>query len=744
MKPGRTFRALSDSAQSLFWGSLVVLALLLVGSSWAASASADPVSSFPLQSLPTRPSPSKPKPKPPSQPSEPATPIHEPPTPTPTAPSSTPTPTPNVDLTFEELGYDTFRLSESESRWIHLYLPRNLIPDNDASYLALTIRRTVPEPDEQAIIRVMLNNTPLAVIALSQGDAEPSTYQFYLKNTPLAPGRNRLFIAVDAGEGGKVGGARVDTTVYGSSLFHLEYSLTQYAPDLALYPIPFFERSFEREPVYVILPDKPSVSDLSAAATIAAGLGKASIGEIRLLSALDTQISADIRNNHHLIVIGKSGANRFLDQVNLPLRLDDPAVSEQQGVMQELVSPWNPLRMILVVTGRSDEGVSKASLALNRTGHLAAMRGPVSIVQTVLSPRRSEGLRRDAQFTVADLGYEDEVVYGTRPHTLDYQFHMPLGWALVGEPQCRLYFDHAEIASPTDSVMDAYFNDVLIDSVHLDESNVRGGALVLSLPSWLIRPGRNVIHLSIKMNLDDEDTGLFLDAKDLWTAVYSRSFFHLSLVPQDMELSLGLFPYPFDKRPNLSGLHLVLPDRPQQMDYDAMLKLAAGLGAADRGSFLALSATTADLLTQEDRHDKDLIVIGRPSVHSLIAELNDILPQPFESGSDLLSPGPTSGTIVQEPARGIGIIEEIAAPWDSNRTILLLTGTTDEGVSLAGATLLSQIDRSDVLTGNLVLVDKVTGIHSFDTRARPSVQENQVMEPHTSETLLIQLGERWW
>jgi hypothetical protein len=53
--------------------------------------------------------------------------------------------------------------------------------------------------------------------------------------------------------------------------------------DLALYPVPFFERPLEYPPVYFVLPDNPSTTDLSAAATIAAGLGKSSNGEIRWL-----------------------------------------------------------------------------------------------------------------------------------------------------------------------------------------------------------------------------------------------------------------------------------------------------------------------------------------------------------------------------------------------------------------------------------------------------------------------------
>jgi hypothetical protein len=342
---------------------------------------------------------------------------------------------------------------------------------------------------------------------------------------------------------------------------------------------------------------------------------------------------------------------------------------------------------------------------------------------------------------MADLGYEDEVVYGTSPHRVTYRFDMPLGWTATEDPRFTLYFGHARAASPTDSSMEVYLNDIPVDSVLLDESNASEGTLEVSLPSWLIRSGRNEIRISVEMNLDDEDKCLFLDSGHLWTAMYSHSYVHLPYVSQDVEPSLDLFPYPFNKTPNLGGLLLIFPDRPREFDYDLMVKTAVGLGAADRGDSLALNVTTADLVTQEDRQDKDLLLIGRPSAHALIAELNDRLPQPFEPGSDLPSPRLESVVFVQDPARDIGLIEELAAPWNPERTILVLTGTTDEGVALAATMLLSQ---GRALAGDVALVEESVGFQTFDTRHLLSTPEMEIERPDANQARLIQLGERWW
>jgi hypothetical protein len=507
--------------------------------------------------------------------------------------------------------------------------------------------------------------------------------------------------------------------------------------DLALYPVPFFEYP----PVYFVLPENPSTTDLSAAATIAAGLGKFSNGEIRLASALDTQITAEIRDNHHLIVVGRQGTNRFLDQLDLPLGLDDHTLSADQGVIQELVSPWNPMRIILVVTSQSDDGLSKASQALNREAHLLSMRGTVAIVQSVSPPEPAESHRPDVDFTLADLGYEEKVAYGVGSHTLDYHFSVPMGFAAKEDARLDLHFGHAEIASPTNSSLDVRFNGIPIASALLDERNASGGILKVTLPARLIRSGHNLVRISIAMNPNHQDQGSVVDAGQLWTAIYDHSSLHLPLTSQDVEPSLDLLLYPFNKRPSLRGLLLVLPDRAGLFEYDLMLQVAAGLGAADRGDYLALKVTIADLVSQQDQQDQDFFLMGRPSAHSLIAELNDSLPQPFEPGSDVLHPLFDPVIYVQDPSRDIGLIEELAAPWNSERTILVLTGTSDEGVVLASTVLFSQ---SNALAGNVAFVEESVGVRALDTHSLPSTPPSRAEGPDVDQALLIQLGERWW
>lgn len=648
------------------------------------------------------------------------------------------------DLTFADLGYEPRILSYTGSGGTYyLYLPHNLILREEGNYLELVIEHTPPVPDKLSTLSVTLNKTPLAVITLTEENAEPTPLRFDLTTSPFVAGRNTLFVELDTGTRCGVRGARVDVGISDRSLFHLEYDLVPYPPDLALYPLPFYESSFDPQTVYFVLPDEPSAADLSAAATVSAGLGKLSGGQVRLASVRDSQLTAEIRDRHHLIVVGKRGTNKLLAQLDLPLSLDESNMSKEQGVIQGLASPWNRLRMILVVSGLSDEGVSKASLALNRESHFLGMRGPVSLVEAIQPPPAPKSRPRDIDLTLASLDHEDEVVCGTAPNTLRYDFYMPLGWSMTEGPRFVLSFSHSEVIDPRNSSLDVDLNEVPVGSVLLGEENVSDGLLEVKLPAWQIRAGHNRIHVSVEMNLAEEDKCLFMDSCHLWTVIHSNSYIHLPFTSQQVQPSLALFPYPFNQRPDLDDLLLVVPDDPQAEDLDGMLRLAAMLGAATRGDYLTVSAVPASEVSEAMRQGRHLIVLGRPTANTLIQELNEWLPQPFEDGTDLLRPQIDSVVFVQDPERDAGLIEELASPWNPEQTVLVLTGTTGKGVSLAYEALLS---RADELAGNVAVTEELTGtIHTHETRSLTPTPGTQALEKAgVDSTLLSQLGEWWW
>lgn len=659
------------------------------------------------------------------------------------------------DLSFLDLGYDPETIAGNDRRRsldYFLYLPANF-SINEGSYLQLMIGHAPPIPDKLTTLGVEFNQIPQAVITLDESNAEPTPYQFELSDV-LAPGRNNLELNLDAGDICDDKGARVDTIIYNDSYFHLEYNQVQYEPDLALYPLPFFENTFQSNTLYFVFPDEFSTVDLSAAATLTAGLSKFSGGNIDVAAISASELTDEIRTQHHLVIIGRPDTNELLAELDLPVSIDASTFSETQGIVQEMVSPWNPYKMVLVVSGLSDAGVLKASQALNRQINFLGMRGPIAIVQEVLPPPENAGGAQDLDLTLSALGYEDEVIHGLLPQSMRFNFQVPLAWSLLDEPEFVLSFSHAELIDPELSSLNILFNDTPLQGVLLNEENAHDGVLEAPLPAWKIKPGRNELVVSVEMKLRGQaqlDACQLLNSPQAWTTLFSNSYLHLPVSPEQVEPDLALFPYPFTQRPNLDELIVVLPDQPQTSDLTAMLRLAKLLGNITRGEYLSMEVRTAleldSIIQNEDKH---IIALGHYNNSTLVGELNESLPQPFDNDGKTLRPGLDSVILVQDPNRTAGVIELLPLPWNRDRTGLILSGTNDEGVTLAYETLFS---RRGQLSGNLAVTESLTGtIHTSIIRQSTDEAAAFGPEPVKIEPSLAgrdrermaDLGERWW
>jgi uncharacterized repeat protein (TIGR01451 family) len=105
-----------------------------------------------------------------------------------------------------------------------------------------------------------------------------------------------------------------------------------------------------------------------------------------------------------------------LDQENYFFVYDGRAVAEGDGLVQEILSPWNENRAVLIITGLSDEAVRKASQAMSSETRFPGMNGPLALVQSALTRAEiNEATPPVVEMTLADLGYSDQVVRGGGP-----------------------------------------------------------------------------------------------------------------------------------------------------------------------------------------------------------------------------------------------------------------------------------------------------------------------------------------
>lgn len=390
------------------------------------------------------------------------------------------------------------------------------------------------------------------------------------------------------------------------------------------------------------------------------------------------------------------------------------AVAEGDGIVQEIVSPWDENRAILMITGLNDEAVRKASQAMSSETRFPGMKGPVALVRDALSPAELSAVAaRKEAFTLADLGYGDRTIQGQFEAELDYFFTIPYGWQLTDAATIDLYFNHSQLINYKDSGLTVSINRRPIASSGLSDETANKGHIKISLADAPIRSAGASNRLTIQVAMSLADQCLKPNSNILWFVVEDSS--KISLAPEDisnLRLDLDDFPNPFQTNLTLSNLLFALPSAPTVDEAEIALNLAASLGNSARGKTIVPAAMLGNDLPAEGLEGYQIIAIGRPTHQPLIQQVNAQLPQPFLPDSDEIDQRLDNVIFRLPPNIDLGYIQLIPSPWKEDRAFLAVTGTSDSGVERAARTLI--INPSN-LRGNLALVtsDK---LNSIDTR----------------------------
>ncbi|GIK41927.1 MAG: hypothetical protein BroJett011_57600 [Chloroflexota bacterium] len=395
---------------------------------------------------------------------------------------------------------------------------------------------------------------------------------------------------------------------------------------------------------------------------------------------------------------------------------NDRAVAEGDGIIQEIISPWNENRAILIITGLTHEAVQKASQAMSSETRFPGMNTTVALVRKALSlPEINQTDTPQVEMTLADLGYPDRFLRGQSQQLVEYYFTVPFGWQLSDEAAIDLYFYHSQLMDYQESGLTVSLNRQPVASVVLNDETASDGHLRIKLKDTNIQPGQN--RLSVQVNLSLPGQCIDPASDQIWFVIKSTS--RISLAHDEapgLLLDLDYFPIPFQTNQSLSNLLFALPDDPTLDEWGTTLRLAASLGSSAAGKTLIPAATFGSDLPGKVLANYQILAIGRPSRNTLIQEVNSQLPQPFLPGSDEIKQQLDDVIFRLAPDIDLGYIQLLASPWNQEQAFLAVTGTTNEGVKQAVSTLAS---RPWTLKGNLALV-RDNRVNTIDTRGLTS------------------------
>jgi len=581
--------------------------------------------------------------------------------------------------------------------------------------MRISFNSTVPFEDSQVVsgglMTVRFNNVTVDILSLTQiGDGS-----FRLSIPPAAleskrdDGRMELTLLLDAGFSCDFDQQMI-VIVQPTSYLNLPHQSVAPDTNLVNFPSPIYQDSVFHDSALVVIPDQPSSAELQSMLTVAAGLGNITNNKLALELLTASQITPEQLSNNHLILIGRAGSLPFRDELELPLPADDAGFqiangSQDDGVIEMVNSAWSTAHAVLVISGNTDSGVVKAAQALS-TSVLRPNRLPnLAIIDTVQS--RPLPSTQPVDQTLADLGYETELIEGRGLSLLSYDFYIPPGWTVASDAYFDLIFTHSALLNFDRSGLVVSLNNSPIGSALLTDvtaSNAKNQILI-DLPASEIVPGINT--LDIEADLLPIDNCSTPNLQGLWATIWEDSLLHLPLLLTPIDptsaFDLSAFPAPYAFDTTLSNTSFVLPHNDPDT-WSAAVRISQYLGDQGNPPVVTLKAFYGDELPESVRTNDNLLIIGRATQLPIVTEINDSLPAPFIENSDIAQENGMQVVFRFPPETPLGYLQLLTSPWNNERVVIAALGNTTQGVKWSGSALIDSPMRSQI-AGNFAVIN---------------------------------------
>lgn len=577
------------------------------------------------------------------------------------------------------------------------------------------------------LLTVQLNSITVDILSLTQVGEES-----YRLSIPVAAldsarddGRMELTLLLDASFSCDYDQQMI-VIVHPTSYLNLPHQSVAPENNLVNFPSPIYQDSVFPESATIVIPDQPSSAELQSVLTVAAGLGNVTKNSLALDLTTASEVTSEQLANNHLILIGKSQVLPLRDELELPLSIGNAGFqmtdgNQDDGVIALVNSAWNTSHAVLVVSGNTDAGVVKAAQALS-TSVLRPNRLPnLAIIDTVQS-RPLPSIQPTDQ-TLADLGYETELIEGRGLVTLSYEFYIPPGWTIANDAFFQLVYAHSALLNSDRSGLVILLNGAPISSVQLTDATASNtkNQITIELPASEVVPGINTIEIEADLLPIDNCSTPNLQA--LWTTIWSDSVLHLPLLLAPVDpistFDLAAFPSPFTFDPVFSDTAFVLPRNDLDV-WHAAVRIAQYLGDQGSAPVVMLTSFYGDEVSEDEHANYNFLIFGRATQLPIVNELNDRLPAPFNENSDIAQENNMQVIFRFPPETPQGYLQLLISPWNNERVILAALGNTAQGVKWSSSALIDAPMRSQI-AGNFAVINDQQVI-ATDTRL-PSLNQ---------------------
>lgn len=553
-----------------------------------------------------------------------------------------------------------------------------------------------------ANIIVEFNNVLIGSVTVNQSGSY--VQEFFIPSealvSPRLDGRHAITVTLDAQLGCNYN-LNTFVTIKLPSVVDLFYQQGTPALNLSRLPAPFyFDNSIVNDSALVVVSNHPEPAELQAALNVMAGLGAMidNVYNIQLITY--NSLTADAFGQSHLIFVGLPDRFDILSNVNFKSPIVNgkfSEASENEGVLQLALSPWNPSKAILLVSGNSIDALSKAAYALS-AGNILIYQDPefayVSNVQFVDSD-----IPLVEQFTLEDIGYATLTLEGIGGQSEEFTFYVSKSQIVSADAYFEIIYNHSDMEDYAASAFSLYLNGNVFFTKLLSEETEQVTNLKVRIPPGFLRQGENTLELNVDLLVGQGcDAGSFVEP---WFTIFNQSLFFIpaseSSITQTLLRDLKFYPDLFTVSSDLSGIAFVVSEtRPNTWQTAAQLSYT--IGQVAQPAISNLQVTYGDAVSEDIRQNRSMIVIGKPSDLPFLEEINNFLPAPFDLTTNTASEKQLAISYKIPEGQSVGYLELLQSPFNAENTILFVSGNSDLGVQLAGDTLILE-DLQDQLAG---------------------------------------------
>jgi cellulose synthase operon protein B len=235
-----------------------------------------------------------------------------------------------------------------------------------------------------SLIEVKLDGVALIGKRLSSIDGEnKQTLKIALPETLIKPtSKIQVDFRLDARERrscSRVTDQQLWGTLHTDTSFNIKRSNAFSLPDLKLLQYGFpFAAPQDLSSTAIVLPKEPTVGDLTTLLEFAARLGRLSkANSVQLSVYTIDSFPKDLRDKRHLVAIGTQktfpfpealtvGDFALRDLARQRVKSEIQPSPDNDGVVKEIISPWNKERVLLALTSQTEQGLEQVQSLLRQ------------------------------------------------------------------------------------------------------------------------------------------------------------------------------------------------------------------------------------------------------------------------------------------------------------------------------------------------------------------------------------------